>query len=81
MSEAQEQFEKVWGISQAEVDELREKAQEQLKNTRHTWRQKGIWLICRTCEQQHAICIGANKRMVGEQDDGTPILVNRDGAK
>lgn len=74
-------FEEVWGITQDELDELRHQAQEKLKATRHTWRQKGVWLICQSCEQQHGINIGVNKIMIGEEDDGTPILVNRDGAK
>lgn len=74
-------FEKVWGISEQEVEELRNKAREQLKNTKHTWRQKGAWLECRSCEQPHGVYLGTQKMMVGEKDDGTPILVHRDGGK
>ncbi len=74
-------FEKVWGISEQEVEELRNKAREQLKNTKHTWRQKGAWLECRSCEQSHGVYLGTQKMMVGEKDDGTPILVHRDGGK
>jgi len=68
--------EKVWGLSQLEVDELRNEAVEKFKTTRHTWRKKGFWLVCKTCDNHHAIWIG-DKEMTGEKQDGTPILVDR----
>lgn len=66
------------GISQKELDEIRNKAHEEAKKMRHKWRQKGAWLVCRSCPQQHAAWIGLKKRMVGENDDGSPILQNID---
>ena len=44
---------------------------------RHTYRQEGGYLVCRSCELHHAIWIGMEKVMVGEKKDGTPILKNR----
>jgi len=41
---------------------------------RHTYRQEGGYLVCRSCELHHAIWIGMDKIMVGEKKDGTPIL-------
>ena len=38
------------------------------------YKQQGYYLICQTCEIQHAVYIGPDKRMVGEKKDGTPIL-------
>lgn len=45
---------------------------------RHVYRQQGYYLICKSCELQHAIFIGANKVMVGENEDGTPLLKMRE---
>jgi len=44
---------------------------------RHTYRQEGAYLVCRSCELHHAIFIGMDKIMVGEKEDGTPILEKR----
>ena len=73
-----ELLETVFNLSQSEVDELRSEALEKAKNTRHTWRQKGHWLVCKSCENPHASWLGRDKIMVGEKEDGTPIIVDRD---
>jgi hypothetical protein len=44
---------------------------------RHSYRQEGGYLVCRTCELHHAVYIGMEKIMVGEKEDGTPILKKR----
>jgi hypothetical protein len=41
---------------------------------RHTWRQKGPYLVCCACELSHATFIGMGKIMVGEKENGDPIL-------
>ena len=41
---------------------------------RHVYRQQGFYLVCVSCELQHAIFIGPNKHMVGETEEGLPIL-------
>lgn len=41
---------------------------------RHVYRQQGFYLVCMSCELQHAIFIGPNKHMVGETEEGEPIL-------
>jgi len=41
---------------------------------RHIYRQQGPYLICKSCELTHAIRIGVNKIMVGEDEEGNPIL-------
>lgn len=43
----------------------------------HEWRQQGFYLVCKSCELQHAVWIGMDKIMVGIKSDGTPILKNR----
>ena len=43
----------------------------------HTYRQEGYYLICRSCEIQHAVWIGADKIMVGVDKKGQPILKKR----
>ena len=44
---------------------------------RHTYRQEGPYLVCRTCELHHAIFIGMDKIMVGEDENGVPVLKER----
>ena len=44
---------------------------------RHTWRQQGYYLVCKSCDLQHARYIGPNKIMVGEDKKGRPILEKR----
>jgi hypothetical protein len=43
----------------------------------HIWRQSGYYLVCKSCDIEHAVYIGANKIMVGLQEDGSPILKTR----
>jgi len=42
----------------------------------HDWRQQGYYLVCKSCELQHAVFIGKDKIMVGMDDKG-PILKKR----
>lgn len=46
-------------------------------NEVHTWRQQGFYLICKSCELQHAVWIGMQKIMVGINEKGQPILKAR----
>lgn len=40
----------------------------------HDWRQQGPYLVCKSCELQHAVFIGMKKQLVGINDKGQPIL-------
>ena len=42
----------------------------------HQYHQEGYYLVCRSCELSHAIFIGRDKIMVGE-NEGVPILKKR----
>lgn len=46
-------------------------------NEQHAWRQQGPYLVCKSCEVQHATYVGMNKILVGLEEDGTPILERR----
>jgi hypothetical protein len=46
-------------------------------NGRHTYRQEGYYLVCKSCELHHAIFIGSKKIMAGETPEGVPILIDR----
>jgi len=46
-------------------------------NGRHTYRQEGGYLVCKSCSLHHAVWIGMEKLMVGEMPDGTPIIKKR----
>lgn len=43
----------------------------------HEWRQQGYYLICKSCDLEHAVWIGSEKLMVGVKDSGQPILKDR----
>ncbi len=42
----------------------------------HEWKQRGPYLVCMSCEIQHAVWIGTEKIMVGMNKKG-PILKTR----
>lgn len=44
----------------------------------HGWIQRGYYLVCKSCELEHAVWIGSEKIMVGIQEDGKPIFKLRD---
>lgn len=46
-------------------------------NEVHDWRQQGGYLICKSCEIQHATYIGMEKIMVGTNEKGQPLLKKR----
>jgi hypothetical protein len=75
-------------VSDEVIEEIKEESEELDFNNpdysfippdRHQWRQQGPYLICHSCELQHAIYIGMEKIMVGEDEEGNPILVKREG--
>lgn len=43
-------------------------------NEYHDWRQKGPFLVCKSCDIEHAVFVGIEKRLVGLDDKGRPIL-------
>jgi hypothetical protein len=42
--------------------------------TRHSWRQRGAYLICDSCPNEHGTWVGSKYRLTGVDDDGQPIL-------
>ena len=46
-------------------------------NEQHEWRQQGPYLVCKSCEIQHAMYIGMKRILTGLKEDGTPILRDR----
>lgn len=43
----------------------------------HQWKQQGYYIICKSCDLDHAAFIGAFKIMVGISPEGLPILKSR----
>ena len=43
----------------------------------HLYHQEGYYLVCRSCELVHAVFIGSEKIMVGQDKEGQPILKKR----
>lgn len=48
-----------------------------IPNGRHVYRQRGYYLICGSCELEHANWIGPDKLMIGEDENGKPIVKKR----
>lgn len=44
---------------------------------RHVYKQQGPYLVCKSCELTHAVWVGVNKLMIGEDKEGQPILEDR----
>ena len=40
----------------------------------HIWHQEGPCLVCESCQVRHAVSIGMDKRLVGFDDEGNPII-------
>ncbi len=43
----------------------------------HEYSQRGYYLICKSCDLEHAVWVGADKIMVGITEEGKPILKDR----
>lgn len=43
----------------------------------HDYRQQGPYLICKSCEIEHAVWVGTDRLMVGVDGEGKPILKRR----
>lgn len=43
-------------------------------NPGHEWRQQGPFLICNSCPLKHAVRIGIDKRLMGFDKNGQPII-------
>jgi len=43
----------------------------------HKWRQQGFYLVCKSCDLQHAVYIGPDMIMTGLDKKGKPILKSR----
>lgn len=41
------------------------------------YKQRGPYLVCTSCELQHAVFIGIENMMVGEDANGKPIIKRR----
>lgn len=41
----------------------------------HEWRQQGPYIICFSCELQHALFIGVDRMMTGYDKEGQPKIV------
>lgn len=43
----------------------------------HEWRQQGYYLVCKSCDLEHAVWIGSKKILTGINEKGEPILKGR----
>lgn len=43
----------------------------------HKYKQVGYYLVCTSCEIQHAIWVGPHKILVGVDEKGAPVLKTR----
>lgn len=73
-NEQQGTSETFFGLTDKQVEEIKNKAVEKVLRARHEWRQKGQWIICQSCETPHAFCVGMNKRLIGIGEQGEPLI-------
>jgi len=62
---------------EAEEYEVLKKDYEFIAPSQHEWRQRGPYLVCVSCELQHAVYIGMERILIGKDEEGKPILKNR----
>lgn len=43
----------------------------------HEWRQRGYYIICKSCELEHAVWVGSEVILVGISETGQPIFKKR----
>lgn len=58
-------------------EEVLQKEYEFIPNALCKFKQRGPYLVCVSCELQHAVFIGMDKMMVGEDEKGKPIIKDR----
>lgn len=46
-------------------------------NGMHEWRQQGYYIVCKSCELEHAAFIGSEHLLIGIKEDGQPLLKKR----
>ena len=46
-------------------------------NENHEWRQQGPYVVCKSCEIEHAVFIGMEKILIGLDEKGRPLLKKR----
>jgi len=65
------------------IDEVRDEGEVMRKEYEFSpsalckYKQRGPYLVCTSCELQHATWIGMDKIMVGEDETGKPIVKSR----
>lgn len=64
-------------IKVPEEGEVLKKEYEFVPSALCVYRQRGPYLICTSCELQHAKWIGMDKIMTGEDESGKPIVRSR----
>jgi len=57
--------------------EVMQKEYEFIPNALCHYKQRGIYLVCVSCELQHALFIGTDRFYVGDDENGRPILVEK----
>lgn len=60
-----------------DLGEVLRKDYEFIPNAQCQYKQRGIYLVCTSCELQHAVYIGIDRIMVGVDETGRPILKAR----
>lgn len=64
----------VFSIDSSSLNELRNEAIRRVSETKHTWVQRGPYLVCKSCENEHGIHIGTGKILVDIDKDGNPVF-------
>lgn len=65
----------VFSLSDEQIEEIRQKAIEDAKKKPHKIRQRGVYLVCVSCEYTHTVArLQATERLIGFNPNGIPII-------
>lgn len=74
MNSEEQSVPRIFEYTEEQLAEIREKARQEYLSKKHKWRQRGVWVVCISCESEHAIHIGVKKMLRGIDDGGNPII-------
>ena len=76
MDKENEEIEETNGEAKEEVEQLDFTKPDFVftPNENHGWKQQGPYVICKSCEIEHAVFIGMDKLLTGLDQEGKPIL-------
>jgi hypothetical protein len=64
-------------ISEDRLEEIRQQAKERALVAEHKWIQRGGYIVCTSCQNQHGIRVAGKDKMIGIENGMPKILKHR----